>query len=206
MTSPMRMTSRILFLPFLWCSFLYAPVVFAGEIARHEAAPSRQAISVVTSAEADSPHVVPVPNAQPVPIAGRVPPPAVRFFTINPCRLIDTRRPAGSYGGPALQAGTQRDFAIDGQCGIPADALAVSANITTVNPSARGDLRAYPAGAPVPSSSVINFNAGQTRANNAIVPLMGSPIGSMTIQTDITGGGTTHFLFDVNGYFKFVSN
>lgn len=117
MTSPVRMTSRILFLPFLWCSFLYAPLVFAGEIARHEAAPSRQVISVVTSAEADSPHVV-----------------------------------------------------------------------------------------PVPSSSVINFSAGQTRANDAIVALMGSPIGSMTIQTDITGGGTTHFLFDVNGYFKFVSN
>ena len=128
----------------------------------------------------------------------------LRFFTIQPCRLIDTRRVNGTYGGPALQAGTQRSFPLDGQCGIQADAVAVSANITTVNPTVRGDLRAFPTGGPVPSSSVINFNAGRTRANNLIVPLMGTPLGSMTIQTDMTSG-TTNFLFDANGYFAFVS-
>jgi hypothetical protein len=128
----------------------------------------------------------------------------LRFFTISPCRLIDTRRPAGTYGGPALAGGTQRDFPIDGQCGIPADAYAVSANVTAVIPTVGGDLRAYPTGTPVPSSSIINFNPGRTRANNVLVPLTGIPTGSMTIQTDIPGG-STHFLFDVNGYFRFVS-
>jgi uncharacterized repeat protein (TIGR03803 family) len=126
----------------------------------------------------------------------------LRFFTITPCRLIDTRRPDGTYGGPALSGGTQRDFPIDGQCGIPADAYAVSANVTAVVPTANGDLRAYPTGTPVPSSSIINFNASLTRANNVLVPLTGIPTGSMTIQTDIVSG-STHFLFDVDGYFRF---
>jgi hypothetical protein len=128
----------------------------------------------------------------------------LRFFTIAPCRLIDTRRVTGTWGGPPLQAATQRVFPLDGQCTIPADAVAVSANMTTVLPTAGGDLRAFPTGGPVPSSSVINFNAGGIRANNIIVPLTGSPIGSMTIQTDMPSG-STNFLFDANGYFEFVS-
>ena len=56
----------------------------------------------------------------------------------------------------------------------------------------------------MPSSSVINFNAGGTRANNIIVPLFGTPIGSMTIRCDMPSG-STNFLFDANGYFEFVS-
>jgi hypothetical protein len=129
----------------------------------------------------------------------------LRFFTLTPCRLIDTRRPAGTYGGPALQGGAQRDFPIDGQCGIPADAVAVSANVTVAGPTGLGDLRIYPTGLPAPSASSINFNAGRTRANNVLMGLTSSPVGSMTVQCDIVGG-TTHFLFDVGGYFRFVSN
>jgi Putative Ig domain/Kelch motif len=128
----------------------------------------------------------------------------LRFFTIAPCRLIDTRRVTGTWGGPPLQAATFRDFPLDGQCGIPADAVAVSANMTAVLPTAGGDLRAFPTGTPMPSSSVINFNAGGIRANNIIVPLFGTPIGSMTIRCDMPSG-STNFLFDANGYFAFVS-
>jgi Putative Ig domain/Carboxypeptidase regulatory-like domain len=128
----------------------------------------------------------------------------LKFFTIQPCRLIDTRLVTGTWGGPPLQAATFRDFPLDGQCGIPADAVAVSANMTVVLPTAGGDLRAFPTGNPMPSSSVINFNAGGTRANNIIVPLFGTPIGSMTIRCDMPSG-STDFLFDANGYFVFVS-
>ena len=52
------------------------------------------------------------------------------FATIPPCRLIDTRTSPGPYGGPALLPGTDRTFAIAGQCGIPADAKAVALNVT----------------------------------------------------------------------------
>ena len=54
---------------------------------------------------------------------------------------------------------------------------------------------------PTPTVSSINFNAGQTRANNAILPMVGNPVGSITVQCDIPSG-TTNILLDVNGYFQ----
>ena len=99
-----------------------------------------------------------------------------------------------------LQGGTTRDFPIAGQCGIPAGAYAVSANVTAVNSSARGDFRLFPTGTPAPNTSVINFNAGRTRAANAIFALVGNPLGSLTVQCDEIG--TASFLLDVNGYFQ----
>src|SRR5262245_3083791 len=44
--------------------------------------------------------------------------PPSQYFTVTPCRLIDTRNPAGPYGGPALTAGVNRTFTVTGQCGI----------------------------------------------------------------------------------------
>jgi hypothetical protein len=127
---------------------------------------------------------------------------AVMFYTIAPCRLIDTRRPVGTYGGPALQGGgAQRSFPINGQCGVPSGAIAVSVNITVAGPTGRGDLRLFPAGTPTPAASSINFSAGRNRANNAIVALTSAPLGGLTVQCDISGG-TTNFIFDVNGYFR----
>jgi large repetitive protein len=127
---------------------------------------------------------------------------AVRYYTIAPCRLIDTRRPAGTYGGPALQgSGAQRSFLIDGQCGVPAGAVAVSANVTVVGASGRSDLRMFSTGTPTPTASTINFNPGQTRASNAILSMVGTPVGSITVQCDIPSG-TTNMLLDVNGYFR----
>jgi hypothetical protein len=114
---------------------------------------------------------------------------------------VSTCRPAGSYGGPALQGGTTRDFAIDGQCGVPGSAVAISANVTVVGATGGADLRIFPSGTPTPTVSSINFNAGQVRANNAILPMVGNPVGSLTVQCDMPTG-STHMLLDVNGYFQ----
>jgi uncharacterized repeat protein (TIGR03803 family) len=131
-------------------------------------------------------------------VAGQV----VRFFTIAPCRLIDTRRTPGTYGGPELQGGgAQRSFPVDGQCGVPGAAVAISANVTVVGATGGADLRIFSSGTPTPTVSSINFNAGQTRANNAILPMVGNPVGSITVQCDIPSG-TTNMLLDINGYFQ----
>jgi hypothetical protein len=90
---------------------------------------------------------------------------------------------------------------LNGQCGIPSDAAAVSANITVAGATGPGDLRLFPTGTPTPTASAINFHAAITRANNAIAPLIGTPIGSLTVQCDINGG-TTNLILDVNGYFR----
>ena len=118
------------------------------------------------------------------------------FFTVTPCRVADTRDPIGPYGGPALSTGVERTFVIANQCGIPATARAVSFNVTVTQPGAPGHVILYPGGTPAPSVSTINFRAGQTRANNAIVPLGGG--GSLAVVS----AAPTHFILDVNGYFE----
>jgi hypothetical protein len=121
---------------------------------------------------------------------------AASFFTVTPCRAADTRDPAGPYGGPALAAGVERTFVLANQCGIPATAKAVSVNVTVTQPAAPGFVVLYPGGSTAPSVSAINFRAGQTRANNAVVRLGAG--GTLAVQS----AAPTHFILDVNGYFE----
>jgi glucose/arabinose dehydrogenase/PKD repeat protein len=123
-----------------------------------------------------------------------------RFHTLNPCRVIDTRGTAGvPIGGPALAGGSTRTFVLTGRCGIPAGTRAVAANLTVTQPTQAGDLRLFPAGGGATSSS-INFRAGQTRANNAVVSLDAS--GQLSVTCAMAGTSSTHFLLDVVGYFQ----
>ncbi|HTO86253.1 MAG TPA: PQQ-dependent sugar dehydrogenase [Thermoanaerobaculia bacterium] len=131
----------------------------------------------------------------------RINPPASKFNTLTPCRVVNTRNANGPYGGPALTAGAggTRSFHLGGQCNIPSSARAVAVNVTVAQPAADGDLRIYPTGAQVPATSVINFRAGQTRANNAVLLL--SPTGDISVRYDAVSG-TVQFLLDVDGYFE----
>jgi Glucose / Sorbosone dehydrogenase len=123
---------------------------------------------------------------------------AKSFYTVSPCRLVDTRDPAGPRGGPSLVAGADRTFALGGICGIPATARAISVNVTVTAPTAPGFLTLFPAGGPPPLASTINFRAGQTRANNAVVTL--GPGGGVVVRAGMASGGV-QFILDVNGYF-----
>jgi hypothetical protein len=121
------------------------------------------------------------------------------FYTLPPCRLIDTRNPAGPTGGPALAAGQRRALVLAGECGIPASAIALSLNITVAQPTAAGFFQLYPGGSSSPATSTLNFAAGQVRANNAV-----APVGSGATLVVVDGqapGGTAHLIIDVNGYF-----
>ncbi len=122
----------------------------------------------------------------------------VGFHTLAPCRVVDTRGSAGPYGGPALEAGEARAFAIGGQCGVPADAAAVALNVTVTNPTAPGSLTVYPGTGLAPGASTIAFPAGKTRANNLTTGLVN---GLLTV-VDRQEAGTTHFIVDVCGYFR----
>jgi hypothetical protein len=121
------------------------------------------------------------------------------FYPLDPCRIIDTRLPVSQLGGPALVAGADRAFHVGGTCGIPASAKAISLNIAVTTPTGPGNVRLHPAGTPVPPTSSINYSAGQTRSNNAVVPL--NALGQ--IAAFVSGGsGTVHLILDVNGYFQ----
>jgi hypothetical protein len=125
-------------------------------------------------------------------------PPPTSFFTIPPCRAVDTRSGPGPYGAPALQARSDRTFTLAGQCAIPPTARALAVNIAVAQPTAAGHLRLYPAGAALPQTSSINYAAGQTRASNAIVLLTS---GGITVRCN-QPFGTVHFILDVSGYFQ----
>jgi hypothetical protein len=122
-----------------------------------------------------------------------------RYNTLPACRIVDTRGAAGAYGGPALSANAIRTFVLAGQCGIPPTAKGVAVNLTIVQPSSGGYLTAFPAGDRLPLASALNFSAGQTRANNATLPLGTS--GAISIQSGFPSG-IAHFILDVTGYFE----
>jgi hypothetical protein len=124
---------------------------------------------------------------------------ASAFFTVAPCRVLDTRNPTGLLGGPALAAGATRTFVLSGQCAIPVGAKAVSINLTVVGPSGAGDLRLFPGGTSPPLVSAINYGAGKTRANNAIAAL--GAAGNLSVKCD-QASGTANLIVDVNGYFQ----
>jgi pseudomonalisin len=115
------------------------------------------------------------------------------FYTTPPCRVFDTR------GGTPLSSGATL-FQIAGQCGIPAGAKAVSANLTIVLPLAPGFLTVYPGHAQLPLASTLDFSAGQVRANNAVLSLAGD--GSGTINVYLGSTANADLLLDVNGYFQ----
>jgi hypothetical protein len=123
----------------------------------------------------------------------------VGFYTVTPCRILDTRRIAGPLGAPALSAGANRTFVIASQCGVPAGAKSVSVNVTITNAASSGYVIVYPNGVAQPVVSVVNYRAGQTRANNAILPLGAS--GDVIVNCG-SSSGTVDFLVDVNGYFQ----
>jgi hypothetical protein len=124
---------------------------------------------------------------------------AARFYTVTPCRIVDTRNANGPFGGPALAAMTTRDFVMGGGCGISTTARAVSLNVTVTGSTGFGDLRLFPNGASTVTASTINWRTGQTRANNAIVGLGNG--GALTVWC-VMPGGSTQVILDVNGYFE----
>jgi hypothetical protein len=120
------------------------------------------------------------------------------FVAVTPCRVVDTRGPAGPYGNPALSTNVARTFDIDsGPCaGIPAGSAAYSLSFGAILPPANGFLSAWPTGSAQPPVSQLNFLADQVIANAAIVP--GGTNGAIDVLVNI---GPTHIYIDINGYF-----
>ncbi|HEV3457312.1 MAG TPA: S8 family serine peptidase [Thermoanaerobaculia bacterium] len=121
------------------------------------------------------------------------------FYTLTPCRLLDTRNPDGAFGGPALAAQATRVFTGRNFCGVPSDATGLSVNITVTGGTTGGDLQLYASDIAAPGTLNIAWSTGQTRANNAIVSLCN--VGTFTVL-DEQATGTVNFIVDVNGYFK----
>ena len=122
------------------------------------------------------------------------------FYTLGPCRLVDTRSPVGPLGGPSLASGSTRRFNLAGTCGVPASAVALSLNVTIVNPTALGYLSLYSASLPSrPLASTLNYAPGRTRANNAVLGVSSDGLAGLDAYLS---AGSADLVLDVNGYFQ----
>lgn len=65
-------------------------------------------------------------------------------------------------------------------------------------PTAAGSIRLVPGGAPATGTSTLNFQAGQTRANNVAMALGASG----DVVVDGLPSGTAHIILDVVGWFE----
>ncbi len=121
----------------------------------------------------------------------------VDFYTLTPCRVYDSRSSPGH-----LASGVTFPLTAEARCGIPGHALAISANVTVVSPTADGVVAIWPFNLPAPPpTSVINFRGGRTRANNAMLGLSLSGLSNFAIRGTLAGGGSYDLIIDVNGYF-----
>jgi len=123
----------------------------------------------------------------------------VSFYAVAPCRVADTRGPAGPAGAPPLPAGGNRTFQLAGKCGISPTAIAVSLNLTVTSATSAGSLTLFPDGSTLPPSNSMSFRAGQTRANNSVIFLGGT--GAVALHAAFPSG-STQVVIDVNGYFE----
>jgi Viral BACON domain len=123
-------------------------------------------------------------------------PQALRFVPVTPCRIADTRNATGPFGGPSLAAAIGRDFNIPASsCGIPANAVAYSLNLTVVPLVPLGYISVWPTGQPQPVVSTLNSFDGRIKANAAIVPA------GLNGAFSVFATDPTHVIVDINGYF-----
>jgi hypothetical protein len=119
------------------------------------------------------------------------------YHPMTPARLLDSRSGNGLSG--KLVANTPRTFVVSGRGGIPAGATAVTGNVTVVNPSYSWAVYLGPVATASPTTSTINFSAGEIRANGLTVALRSDGTLSATFMS--FAGNTTDLVFDVTGYY-----
>lgn len=110
--------------------------------------------------------------------------------------MLDTRTGQGGRTG-RLSPGIPLTIQLSGRAGIPpAGVTSVALNVTAVAADGTGHLSVYPGGQEPPSSSNLNYRAGQTVPNAVISGL--SSDGRLSL---LAVGGAPHVIVDVVGYY-----
>ncbi len=133
-----------------------------------------------------------VVTAPAIAVPGRVAaaPATTSFRPVTPCRLLDTRD-----AGTRMSGNSTKAVVAAGRCDVPAGAVALALVVTVTNTAATGYLTVWPSGEARPLASTINFTAGNTRANGAVIELGAD--GAVAVYTTTTA----HVVVDVTGAF-----
>lgn len=115
------------------------------------------------------------------------------YLAVTPRRVLDTRR---GLGAPRVRIGPSgTTLTIPG---LPAGTTAVVLNLTAVGPSTASHLTAWPADKPKPTSSALNYAAGQTVAGLTTVAVDRNGRVNLAV-----GAGTADLVADLAGYYAF---
>ena len=124
-------------------------------------------------------------------------PGAAGFGSVAPTRVLDTRTALGAPNAPVPAGGTVTPRVV-GTGGVPSSGVAaVVVNLTVTEAQQSGFVTGYPNGAGRPLASSVNFDAGRTAANLAILPVGGD--GRIALYNGAPGAA--EFVADVSGYF-----
>ncbi len=166
--------------------------------------PTNTPTETPTNTPTNTPTVTPTPTRTPTNTPTRTPTntptvtptPIPGFVTLTPCRQYDSRNST-----PLLDNTNRFVTLIGAPCGVPADATAVSVNITVFHITGAGGNAVFQVGtAANPSFAWINYPPSEAQRGNAgFLPLNGS--GQIVVKVN-QGGGTVDFTVDVNGYFQ----
>jgi hypothetical protein len=125
------------------------------------------------------------------------------YVPITPNRVMDTRINLGISG--KIHNRVAASFQVTGlhpadvTINVPAEAVAITGNLTVTQQSGLGYLALTPEPTNSPSTSTLNFPVGDNRANAVTGPL-GSG-GTLSVTYVSVTGATTHALLDITGYF-----
>ena len=127
---------------------------------------------------------------------------ATTFHAVVPTPLLDSRSGIGFSG--KLSPNAPRTFQVTGRTlngggTVPMTATAVTGTLTVTGESGAWAVYLGPSPRPYPSTSTVNFVAGNTVANGVTVPL--GPTGSLSATYLASRGSTTDLIFDLTGYF-----
>jgi len=124
------------------------------------------------------------------------------FVPITPCRLTDTRVAPETRGPRATPLKADETYTVqvvgtNGDCTIPADAVGVSLNVTAEAPTDASYLTVFPADAPKPLASNLNWITNQPPVPNAVTSDL-SADGKVSFYNH---SGTVNVIADIVGYY-----
>ncbi|MGA3056473.1 MAG: SpoIID/LytB domain-containing protein, partial [Candidatus Limnocylindrales bacterium] len=147
--------------------------------------------ATATNSVGTGPASDPSGSVTPGPISGAT------YVPLTPTRLLDSRSGTGLAG--AFSSHVARTFQVTGGV-VPAQATAVTGNLTVTQQTSAGFLYVGPVTQNNPTSSTLNFPLGDDRANAVTVALGAGGTLSVTYAAP-TLGPSAHVIFDVTGYF-----
>ncbi|MCA9134941.1 MAG: S8 family serine peptidase, partial [Planctomycetales bacterium] len=132
-------------------------------------------------------------------------PPGSLYVPITPCRIVDTRIVGGAFADREIRdyhvrgaSGFEGQGGKAGGCGVPADATAVEASVTAVDPVGSGFFRAWPGDESMPNATFMNFARNEDITNTGSITLADSGSDDLTVRNF---GSASQYVIDIQGYY-----